>query len=547
MLKPEAGNEIPAATARVAKAAFPKNNRIMTLRDAFGTIYKDEDFKGLFSSTGQPALTPWRLALVTIFQFLEGLSDREAADAVRSRIDWKYALGLELDDPGFNFSVLSEFRDRLIEGEAEHILLDKLLEHFQAQGLLKAGGKQRSDATHILAQVRALNRSECIMESLRAALNVIATADPAWLKAWVPKTWFERYSLRVEESRLVKEKHARVDYLEQVGRDGFELLQRTYTTTSHSYLADLPIIDILRQVWLHHFWLNEEGRVTYREAKDLAPAKARLSSPYDSEAEFGKKNIYTWTGYKVFITETCDMDAPRVVSNVTTTGAGISDVTQTAGIHEALKAKQLLPKVHLVDGGFIDTNLLLDSAKHYGVELIGPVRRNRGWQAKIPEAYDISRFTIDWDAQVMTCPQGKLSSSWTPTQTPKGAVRIAVKFRYADCTYCETRYLCTCSRKGSKAFTLKSFEAQKVLEAARVNQEQPEWRERYKVRSGIEATMSQGVRTHDLRRSRYRGLRKTALQHVATASAINVQRVTEWLGGFPIAPTRVSSFARLAA
>ncbi len=518
----------------------------MKLRDTFGTVYEDKDFKALFSSTGQPALAPWRLALVTVFQFLEGLSDREAADAVRSRIDWKYALGLELDNPGFNFSVLSEFRDRLIAGEADHILLDKLLEHFQAQGLLKAGGKQRSDATHILAQVRALNRSECIIESLRAALNIIAIADPEWLRAWVPKNWFERYSSRVEESRLVKGKQARVAYLEQVGQDGFELLQRIYTTTSHSYLADLPIINILRQVWLHHFWLDE-GRVTYREAKDLSPAKARLSSPYDSEAEFGKKNIYTWIGYKVFITETCDLDAPRIVSNVATTGAGSSDVTQTVRIHEALKEKRLLPKVHLVDGGFIDTNLLLSSVKHCGIELIGPVRRNRGWQAKIPEAYDVSRFTIDWDAQTMTCPQGKISSSWTPTQTSKGDARIAVKFRYADCTYCKTRYLCTRSKKGSKAFTLKSLEAQKVLEAARVNQEQPGWRERYKARSGIEATMSQGVRAHDLRRSRYRGLRKTALQHLATASAINVQRVTDWLGGFPIARTRVSSFARLAA
>lgn len=517
----------------------------MRLRDELGIIYRDEDFAALFSLTGQPALTPWRLALVTVFQFMEGLSDRQAADAVRSRLDWKYALGLALEDPGFDFSVLSEFRSRLVDHEAEQILLDKLLEQLRDKGLLKAGGKQRSDATHILAQVRALNRSECIIESLRAALNVTATVDPAWLKAWVPEDWFERYSVRVEESRLIKGKQARVDYLEQVGRDGFELLQRVYTTRSSSYLADLPIVDTLRQVWLHHFWLNE-GRVTYREAKDLAPAKARLSSPYDVEAEFGKKNVYTWTGYKVFMTETCDADKPRIISHVTTTGAGVSDVTQTADIHEALEEKQLLPEVHLVDGGFVDTNLLLNSAEDYGIELLGPVRRDRAWQQKEPEAYDISRFTIDWEAETMACPQGKRSSSWTTKQTPNGDTRIAVKFRYAHCTYCETRNLCTRSKKGSKAFTLKSREAYEALKSARSEQRQPEWRERYKVRAGIESTMSQGVRAHDLRRSRYRGLRKTALQHIATASAINVQRVTDWLGGFPIAPTRVSSFAQLA-
>ena len=469
MLKPKKIKEIPENTVRVAQAAFPKGNRVMKLRDAFGIVYDDEDFKALFPSTGQPALAPWRLALVTVFQFLEGLSDREAADAVRSRIDWKYALGLELDDPGFNFSVLSEFRDRLIKGETEHVLLDKLLEHFQEQGLLKAGGKQRSDATHILAQVRALNRSECIVESLRAALNVLATVDPDWLTAWVPGDWFKRYALRVEETRLVKGKEARVKYLEQVGRDGFVLLEKVYATFDCSYLASLPALETLRKVWLHHFWLDK-GEVRYRDAQDLAPAKARLSSPYDPEAEFGKKGTYTWTGYKVFFTETCDAAAPRIITHVSTTGAGTSDVEQMTEIHEALKDKQLLPEVHLADGGFVSADLLLDSATDYAIELLGPVRRDRGWQSKTPGAYDIARFTIDWDAQTMTCPEGKQSNSWTPKRDAAGNMKIAVKFRYADCTYCPTRHLCTRSKKEPKGFSLKPQEAHRALSEARVKQ-----------------------------------------------------------------------------
>ena len=544
MLKPEADNEIPETTVRVAKAAFPKGNRVMKLRDAFGTVYQDEDFKALFSSTGQPALAPWRLALVTVLQFLEGLSDREAADAVRSRIDWKYALGLALDDPGFNFSVLSEFRDRLVEGEAAYVLLDTLLKHFQGKSLLKAKGKQRSDATHILAQVRALNRSECIVESLRAALNVLATVDPDWLAAWVPGDWFERYSLRAEETRLVKGKDARVRYLEQVGRDGFVLLKSVYAARERSYLADLPVTETLRKVWLHHFWLDG-GEVCYREAKDLAPAKHRLSSPYDPEAGFGKKGTYTWTGYKVFFSETCDATAPRLITHVSTTSAGTSDVSQTDKIHEALEAKQLLPEVHLADGGFIDADLLLSSTADYGVALLGPVRRDRSWQAKTPGAYDISRFTIDWDAQTITCPEGKQSSSWTPGQDATGNTKIAVKFRYADCTYCPTRPLCTRSKKEPKGFSLKPRTSHQALSDARVKQQQLAWQERYRERSGIESTMSQGVGAHDLRRSRYCGQGKTALQHVATAAAINVQRVTDWLAGIPIAKTRVSRFAQL--
>lgn len=184
---------------------------------------------------------------------------------------------------------MSEFRGRLIERKAESVLLDKLLKHFQEQDLLKAGGKQRSDATHILAQVRALNRSECIIESLRAALNVLTTVDPDWLAAWVPEDWFKRYALRVEETRLVKGKEARVRYLEGVGRDGFVLLENVYTALDRGYLAALPAVETLRKVWLHHFWLDG-GEVRYRSARDLAPAKRRLSSPYDPEAAFGKRS-----------------------------------------------------------------------------------------------------------------------------------------------------------------------------------------------------------------------------------------------------------------
>ncbi len=130
-LKPERINPVPEETARIAHAAYPKGNVFMHMRDELGTIYQDEPFAHLFSHTGQPAEAPWRLAVVTIMQFAEGLSDRQAADAVRGRIDWKYALGLELTDPGFDASVLSEFRTRLVEGQAEEQLLTVMLTLFK--------------------------------------------------------------------------------------------------------------------------------------------------------------------------------------------------------------------------------------------------------------------------------------------------------------------------------------------------------------------------------------------------------------------------------
>ena len=176
-LKPELILEVPELTEEVARAAFPKGNPYLSLRDNLGTIFEDEDFIDLFPEHGQPALAPWRLALVTIMQFRENLTDRQAAEAVRSRIDWKYLLGYDLTDPGFHFSVLSEFRARLLSG-GETILLDKFLQRCRENGLLKERGKQRTDATRVLASIRVMNRLELVGETMRAALNAIAAEAP---------------------------------------------------------------------------------------------------------------------------------------------------------------------------------------------------------------------------------------------------------------------------------------------------------------------------------------------------------------------------------
>ncbi len=157
---------IPEETLRIARAAFPRPSRLMHMRDQLGTIYDDAAFEALYPHRGQPAEAPWRLALVTVMPCADALTDRQAADAVRSRIDWKYALGLELTDAGFHDSVLSKFRARLVAGGAEQLLLDVMLTRFHACGLLKAGGRARTDSTHVVAAIRALNRLACVGETL---------------------------------------------------------------------------------------------------------------------------------------------------------------------------------------------------------------------------------------------------------------------------------------------------------------------------------------------------------------------------------------------
>jgi transposase len=202
---------VPEDTAQVAHAIFRTDHphSYLVLADEVGALFTDEAFAPLFPSHGQPALAPWRLALVTILQFAEGLSDRQAAHALRTRIDWKYVTRLELTDPGFDGSVLSEFRGRLLAGSADMLLLDTLLAWSRDHQLLKERGRQRTDSTHVLAAVRALNRIELVGETLRHALDTLAVVAPGWLRTISPSAWAERYARRVEDGRLPTGKAAR--------------------------------------------------------------------------------------------------------------------------------------------------------------------------------------------------------------------------------------------------------------------------------------------------------------------------------------------------
>ncbi|WP_446387477.1 transposase, partial [Coleofasciculus sp. B1-GNL1-01] len=198
-LHPQNYWEVPKETVKVARASFPRGNVYMKMYDQLGTLYKDKDFVGVFPvRCGQSAISPARLALITIMQFAEGLTDRQAADAVRSRIDWKYALGLNLTDSGFDATVLSEFRGRLCQHEASNKLLDVMVSHFFEHKLIKTCGKQRTDSTQVVAAIRQVNRLELVGETLRATLNQIAKLAPEWLQEIISEDGFDRYSERFE-------------------------------------------------------------------------------------------------------------------------------------------------------------------------------------------------------------------------------------------------------------------------------------------------------------------------------------------------------------
>lgn len=481
-------------------------------------------------------------------QFMENYTDRQAAEAVRSRIDWKYVLSLELTDLGFDSSVLSEFRDRLLAGGMEEKLLTTLLNLCRERGLVKARGKQRTDSTHVVAAIRTINRLECVGETLRAALNSLATVVPEWVQAHAPREWYERYEMRMENFRFPKEKSKQEELADQIGRDGWYLLQLMFEEKSMPWLTEIPAVEVLRRVWVQQFRI-QDGQLRWRPNDDIPPASKLISSPYDPEARMSIKRSTMWTGYKVHLTETCDEDTPHLILHVETTPATTQDIEMTEVIHQGLEGKQLLPGEHFMDTGYVDGDHIVSAQTHYELELLGPVVSNGSWQAKDEQAYDISKFSINWDQRIVTCPQGKTSRKWTVRQdadAPHVSHVIRAQFGKQDCLACPVRVHCTSAATNPRQITFRPQAHHEAIQMARERQKTQAFKERYAARAGVEGTVSQGVRAFDLRRSRYIGQAKTHLQHVITATAMNVTRLLAWLMELPRGHTRISRFAALA-
>ena len=541
---------IPEETARVARAACPKGTLAMRLRDALGELYQDEQFVALYPVEGQPAYAPWRLAVVTVLQYTENLTDRQAANAVRERIDWKYSLGLELTDPGFDFSLLSEFRTRLVDEGAETRLLDRLLEVCKQRGWLKAGGKQRTDSTHVLARVRSLSNLECVGETLRATLDDLAQLAPEWLVRQISPDWFERYSHRVENYRLPKAESQRTALAQQIGADGVHLLQSLEQPDAPADLKDIASVQMLRQVWQQYYDLSG-GKAKWRAGPQESSDEGIIRSPYDPEARTGKKRETTWFGYKVHLTETCALETtedaqaramPQLIVEVQTTVAMVQDVELTATIQEELAKRDLLPEEQIVDTGYVDAELLVSSQQKHGIRLVGPVLSDNSWQAKAGKGFDLAHFQLDWQNQQATCPQGQTSARWS-----QAGERMEVVFAPEVCAGCPVRDDCTRSQTTGRVLHLRPQEAHEALHARRQEQQTPQFRQQYATRAGIEGTLSQAIRGKGLRRARYDGLQKTYVQHVLIAVAINLVRIDAVLMNTPRGKTRQSHFGRLAS
>jgi len=532
-LRPETLPPVPEATAAAVQAAFPKGNLYVDLRTEFGTLYDDPLFADLYPPEGRPVeVAPWRLALVVVMQYIEGLTDRQAADAVRRCMDWKYALSLDLHDPGFDVTLLHDFRQRLLAHEATQRLLDTFLTACKARGWIKARGTQRTDSTHVLAAIRSLHRVECVLEAMHWALNQLSAADSAWVRQHVPLEWYARYGLRAAGARLPKDASKRDALARQIGVDGYQLLDGVWTADNAPYLRDLPALEALRQIWIQQYsrcTVPGLEDVRWRTVDAQPPSALLIQSPYDVEARYSSKRATHWVGYKSHLSETCDDGQPARITQVLTTPATTQDSVMGPTIQQDLAERDLLPGTHLLDSGYVDADLLVTAQTQHQIDVVGPPFGSYSRQRLAGQGDDLQAFVIDWEAEHARCPQGQTSVQWTPGRDVSGDPVVRIRFDRATCRVCPTRQACTWAKDAPRQLTVRPQAHHEAIQTARQRQETAEFKETYALRSGVEASLSPGTRRFELRKSRYIGLARTHLQQLLNATAMNVVRVIAWL------------------
>lgn len=467
---------------------------------------------------GRPAVDPVMLAGVTLLQFMERVPDRVAAEHVVFHLGWKYALDLELTYGGFHPTVLVYFRDRLEQKKAERVIFDCVLELLIEMGLVKRKGKQRLDSTHILGYVKEMSRLECAVETLRVALEALGKAVPS---AERPEFWGTLWALYVQSEvdwRLSKAE--RQSRYRQCGSDMEELLE--WIKGRGGQFSELEAVQqLLRRVFEEQFEVVQ-GKLQPTRKR---PARS-IQNPHDPDAHFADKGKRQWVGYKVHVVETVDPSrlakvkgeaGENFITEIVTTEAAQDEM---AGLAEALKEEEshrgIKPEALYADGGYV-TERTLSEAEGSGIELLGPTRPDPH-----PGPYNADAFVVDIETKRAICPLGNPSTQWSRIRdTYMGTEYYRIEWG-SQCDRCPVQRQCTRSKSGRRILVVGL--RHDLVQKRREEMRQADFSRKMHPRNGIEGTLSELVRGHGLRRTKYRGFSRVRLSHYLMGAACNVKR-----------------------
>lgn len=519
-LKPQPSRPMPEDLARLGAILLPEDSPYRLIGDQLYARYDNAAFADLYHVEGKPALPPVDLLFVLALQALEDLGDRAAADAVRLRLDWKYALHLPLDYAGFDFSVLSDFRARLLAHDASARLFETLLSQLRDLGLLKRRGRQRTDSLAVLAHIHLLTRIELVAETLRLAIRALLRADPTWAKATLPPVWEEWYGQRCVAERLSEAERTRLQT--ETGHDGQWLLERLADPSTPATLISLEEVATLRTVWTQQYEVCEQ-QLVFRDLRGYDGTQ-QIQSPHDAEARWSKKGSTSWVGYKLQVSETDDEELPHLITDIALTSSVEGDTTALGEIAARQAARDVLPSERYVDQAYVSGATLAAGAAR-GEDLIGPApSSDPSPQARLADGLTQDQFQIDLDALRATCPAGATALGH---QQQDGTIRFA--FDRDGCGGCVLRPRC-CTGKGGRRLTTSPGHA--ALAAARQRQATEAFKTAYRAhRGGVEGCLSAVVRGHSIRVCRYIGRAKNEVRALFVGAAVNLRRAARWLAG----------------
>jgi len=513
MQTPFAG-EIPEETRRLVEPLLPADSVYRLVGNEIDKIISDKDFLDLYASEGRPAVNPVVLALVSIFQFLERLPDRAATEAAVLRMDWKYALRQELTWRGFHYSDLCNFRKRLLEHGREWVVFERLVAYLRERGYIQERGKQRTDSTKIIGLVARLSRLELVWEAIRATLQALEDADVSWVRKQLPVSFVENYGQRRWDFRLSKTEIRR--RMSEAGQEGYWLLDQVEAHGSDELKA-LAEVKQLRRVLEEQFNRGDDGEPTPRPS---GQAKGDvITTPHDPEARYGYKGGQGWVGYKLQITETAG-EVSRFITDIEIVPAMRQDNQCLTAIQDRLVQRGILPGKQYVDQAYMSGRHIAESLAK-GIDLRGYVREGNTNRL---QGFRLQDFQIDVEQRQAICPAGKKQVKWVRA---KPGVKNLIAYHVSFGTQCQS-----CPYYGPDRCTDKQTGRHlgvnahhNLIQARRQEADSEAFKEEMQIRGGIEGTISEMVRSHALRRSRYRGRRKNQLQVLFVAAATNLKRL----------------------
>ncbi len=473
-------------------------------REEIYPLLKDEDFKDMYSDKGRNANSPKLNMYTMILQLNEHIPDRAAARNVVFRLDWKYALNLEVDYKGFHFSNLSNFRKRLIENEAEGMVFERFIKELEEKGFIKRSGKQRIDATKILGHIDDISKYECIGESMRITLLYLKKNHEEVYKK-IEKKLREKYSKKISDFRMTESEKARK--FKKIGED-YLLIKRIIEKNKLNETKSE--IKRFNKIFSENFDI-----VNGKAEKTKRKVKKKICSPHDPEVNIGKHGAKTWKGYKMQILETAEEGGENFILHVEATPSTEHDSVALERILDKEIETEKAPEKIYGDSAYI-TGDTIQKARDKGIELMGPMKKESSKGNKFKQ----EKFEINLETKIAVCPGNKKSKRFSHGKDRHGRPELILYFG-EQCQTCPLKNKCTENKRGR---TLKIPYHFNLIRERRVLQKTKEFKKEMYNRNAIEGTISELVRKHGIRTARYVGIIKTNLQLIFSALALNVKR-----------------------